>query len=72
MGRIKSLITASSFDTAKRSHKCQGNASHTLIQGSPRLKVKNGLGSDYYCNECAKKILDSDINKLNELRKKFP
>jgi hypothetical protein len=49
----------------------QSNAGHILIQGSPRLKVKNGMGWDYYCNECAKKIIDSDIQKLNDLRKKF-
>lgn len=72
MGKIKSLLTTSSYDTAKKSHKCQSNAGHILVQGSPRLKVKNGMGWDYYCNECAKKIIDNDIQKLNDLRKKFP
>lgn len=72
MGKIKSLITTSSYDTAKKSHKCQSNAGHILVQGSPRLKVKNGMGWDYYCNECAKKIIDNDIQKLNDLRTKFP
>lgn len=72
MGRIKSLIIASSFDTALRSHKCQSNSTHILAQGSPRLKVKKGMGYEYYCKECAKKIIEGDIQKLIELKKNFP
>ncbi len=72
MGKTKTLIINASLDVAKRSHKCQANSKHQLTQGSSRLKVKNGLGFDYYCNECAKKIIDTDIQKLIDLRKQFP
>lgn len=72
MGKTKTLIINASFDVAKKSHKCQANSKHQLTQGSLRLKVKNGLGFDYYCSDCAKKIFDIDIQKLTDLRKKFP
>lgn len=68
MGRTKSLITQVAIGTAKKAHDCQANSGHRLKKGDKRLEVRNGLGWDYYCWDCALKIFDKDIASLTELR----
>lgn len=68
MGRTKSLITQVSIDYAVKSHNCQANSGHRINKGDKRLKVKNGMGWDYYCWDCALKILSNDIKKLVDLK----
>jgi hypothetical protein len=35
--------------------------------GDLRLKVRNGRSWDHYCEECGRKILQRDIEKLQKL-----
>lgn len=69
MGNIKTLITRTTVDKVLKSHKCQRSQKHVLTMGQKRLKVRNGLGWEHYCEECALKILETDIQKLLELKK---
>lgn len=68
----KSLIDTVAIDVAKKSHNCQANARHRINSGDSRLKVKNGLGHDHYCVDCAKKIISADIQKLTRLLQSLP
>lgn len=68
MARIKSLITQVKVDIASRAHNCQANASHRIIKGDVRLKVKNGRSWDHYCKACAETIIKKDIQTLIKLQ----
>lgn len=68
MGRIKSLITQVKVGIAGRAHNCQANSKHRLLKGDKRLEIKNGLGWNYYCWDCALKIFEQDITKLKEFQ----
>jgi hypothetical protein len=68
MSRTKSLIAQVVIDCAGRAHNCQANSSHRINKGDKRLNVKNGMGWDRYCWECALKILARDIEKLTSLQ----
>jgi hypothetical protein len=63
----KSLTKNVSIDTAVRSHKCRYNKGHLIAKGDKRLKVKEGRSEMHYCIECAKKFLQTDIEKLNSV-----
>lgn len=63
----KSLVQRSEVDQALKSHNCQANAKHRLIPGDRRLKVYVDRSHDHYCAECAIKIIEADIAKLQEL-----
>lgn len=71
MGNIKTLVTHTLVDEVLKSHKCQRNKKHVLTMGQKRLKVRKGMGWEHYCEECALKILDSDIQKLLDLKKQL-
>lgn len=64
----KSLIETVRIETALKAHNCQANQAHRVNKGDVRLKVRDGLGWAHYCKECALKIIDKDIAKLNKLR----
>lgn len=68
MARVKSLITQTTFDQAKRSHNCQANSRHRIGMGDTRLNVRNGGSWDRYCLACAKEILRRDAEKVSQLR----
>lgn len=68
MGRTKSLLTQVEIDYAGKAHNCQANSAHRISKGDKRLKVKNGMGWDHYCWDCAVKIFSRDIEKLTALR----
>lgn len=72
MARVKSLITQTRVDRAKRSHGCQANSNHRIEMGDARLKVKNGRSWDHYCISCAKIILERDMEKLAGLKNLEP
>jgi hypothetical protein len=63
----KSLIQRSEVDQAKKAHNCQANANHRLKRDDRRLKVYVDRSQDYYCLDCALKIIEQDITKLREL-----
>jgi len=63
----KSLVQRSEVDQALKSHNCQANAKHRLTPGDRRLKVYVDRSHDHYCAECAIKIIEADIAKLQEL-----
>lgn len=68
MGRTKSLLTQVEIDQAGKAHNCQANNAHRINKGDKRLNVKNGMGWDRYCWECAQKIFAKDIEKLIDLQ----
>lgn len=63
----KSLVQRSEIDAAQKSHNCQASAKHRLKPGDSRLKVYVDRSHDHYCAECALKIIEADIVKLQEL-----
>ncbi|WP_256078357.1 hypothetical protein [Massilia sp. YIM B04103] len=68
----KSLLVTCRIDIAGRAHDCQANSRHRINKGDVRLKVRNGLGWDHYCSECAKKIFAKDLAKIAQLEKLEP
>ena len=68
----KSLIEQVEIDTAGRAHNCQANSRHRIIKGDVRLAVRNGRGWDHYCVNCAKIMIDRDIEKLTKMRRLEP
>jgi len=69
---VKSLIETVRVEIALKAHNCQANKTHRVNKGDLRLKVRKGLGWVHYCKDCAEKIIDNDIVKLNKLRKLEP
>lgn len=67
MARIRSLVERALVDEAGRAHNCQANAQHRIQKGEKRLKVRKGRSWDHYCLECARTIVQRDIDKLEEL-----
>lgn len=67
----KSLVQRSDVDQAKRAHNCQANARHRLQQGDRRLKVHVDRSFVHYCRNCALKIIEQDIEKLQALAQKL-
>lgn len=63
----KSLVIRTEVDRAGKSHDCQANKNHRVNMGELRLKVRNGRSWDHYCQECGRKILHRDIEKLEKL-----
>lgn len=69
MGKIKSLITKAEFDVVGKRHQCKANVLHTLEKGDDRLTIYEGRKTSHYCLNCAKKILETDLRKLENLMK---
>ena len=67
MPRPKSLLKSFDFDYAKKSHTCQHNRTHKINKGDKRLKLKVNRTIEYFCLDCARKIITSDIKKLNNI-----
>lgn len=67
----KSLVQRSEIDQAQKSHNCQANAKHRLTPGDRRLKVYVDRSHDHYCVDCAVKIIEADIAKLQELARQL-
>lgn len=63
----KSLVQRSEIDEAQKSHNCQANAKHRLKPGDRRMKVHEDRSHVHYCAECAIKIIEADIAKLQAL-----
>lgn len=67
----KSLVQRSEVDLAKKSHNCQASKKHRLSPGERRLKVYVNRSYDHYCADCAIKIINNDIAKLQKLAEQF-
>lgn len=67
----KSLVQRSEVDQVQKAHNCQANAKHRLERGVRRLKVHVDHSHDHYCQECALKIIEGDIAKLQELARQL-
>lgn len=67
----KSLVQRSEVDQAKQAHNCQASAKHRLQMGDRRLKVFVDRSHDHYCADCALKIIEADIAKLQELARQI-
>lgn len=68
----KSLVMTCKIDIAGKSHDCQANSKHRVNKGDIRLKVRNGMGWDHYCMECAVKIFAKSLEDIAELQKLEP
>jgi hypothetical protein len=71
VARIKSIVVRVEIDHALKGHNCQANASHRIEKGDRRLKVQNGRSWDHYCVNCARTILQRDIEELRGLERQF-
>jgi len=71
MARIKSLVTKVEIDQAKKAHNCQRSSSHRINKGDSRLKVTTDGSPNHYCLDCARKIVEQDLAKLDELAKRL-
>ncbi|HAR63367.1 MAG TPA: hypothetical protein DF296_00880 [Candidatus Margulisbacteria bacterium] len=67
MARLKSLVEQVIIDTAKKAHNCQANSKHRIERGDVRLGVRNRRSWNYYCRNCAQRIITGDIAKLEKL-----
>ena len=67
MPRPKSIIQRVQVDEAQRAHNCQHNAAHRIERGDKRLKVWKDRSSEHYCVDCALKIIEKDIEQLQDL-----
>ncbi len=67
MPRIRSVVIRIEVDEAKKAHNCQANASHRILKGDRRLKVRNRRSWDHYCLCCAAVIIGRDIVELQTL-----
>lgn len=63
----KSLVQRSEVDQTLKSHNCKASSKHRLQPGDPRLKVHVDRSYAHYCKECALKIIEADITKLQAL-----
>jgi hypothetical protein len=71
VARIKSLLIGAQIDQAKHSHNCQANDAHRIQAGDARLKVRSGRSPDYYCSDCAKRMIERGIADLQQLQRDF-
>jgi len=67
MPRLRSLLDRVEIDKAKRAHNCQGNSRHRLVKDERRLKVRTGRNWEHYCLQCARAIVNKDIETLQNL-----
>ena len=65
---IKSLIDQVRIEVAIKAHNCRANKAHRIERGQVRLAVREGLGWLTYCADCAARMIDADIAKLQRLR----
>ena len=71
MPRPKSFLKSISVDIANRKHSCQHSKSHIILKGDRRLKFKIDRANEHYCIACAIAFIESDINKLNEIKQQL-
>ncbi|GBK66233.1 hypothetical protein P4H94_14930 [Paenibacillus macerans] len=71
MPRPKSLVKSIEVDMAKRAHSCQHVPSHRILSGEKRLKLKVDRTYEHFCTECALKMIDSDIEKLQSIKEQI-
>lgn len=71
MPRPKSIIKKVDVDLAKRSHSCQHVPSHQIKRGDKRLKLSVDRTYEHFCVECAIQIIDSDIQKLLDIKEQL-
>lgn len=67
MPRPKSILLRAEVDQAQKAHDCQHNPAHRLQKGDKRLKVTKDRTAEHFCSECALKIIQGDIVKLQKL-----
>lgn len=67
----KSLIQRYEINTAVNAHNCQANARHRLTRGDTRLRVHDKRSYVHYCQNCAVKIVEQDIEKLQSILKQL-
>jgi hypothetical protein len=71
MPRPKSILQPIEVDIVQRAHSCQHNESYRPYKGDRQLKVKVKRSQEYYCVDCALKILERDSAKLQALAREL-
>ncbi len=71
MSRTRSIVETSEISTAKKSHNCQANANHRISMGDIRLGIRKNRATEYYCRNCALKIIDRGLEHLSNLKSNF-
>ncbi len=67
MARFKSVTARMIVDRARRSHKCQHSDRHVVRMGDARLKVTEDRTDEHFCRDCAIKMLNADLVKIQRL-----
>lgn len=70
-GRTRSVLLGLEVRPAGRACNCHGNKRHRILQGEPRLVLKNpgpAAGEDGYCGACAQVMLKAARDKLADLQ----
>ena len=67
----KSLVQRVLVESTKAAHDCRANKRHRLHKGDPRLKVFVGRSAVHYCQACAVKIVEHDIEKLQDIARQL-
>ena len=67
MPRPKSILKRIEVDVALNSHNCKHNKKHRIQRGEKRLNIGKDRSWERYCVDCAIKIIESDIEKLQEV-----
>ncbi len=70
-GRTRSVLLRLEVRPAGKACNCHGNKRHRILQGQPRLVVKNpgpAAGEDGYCGSCAQVMLKAAQDALAALQ----
>lgn len=70
-GRTRSVLLRLEVRPAGRACNCHGDKRHRILQGQPRLVVKNpgpAAGEDGYCGTCAQVMLEAAQDRLASLQ----
>ncbi len=70
-GRTRSVLLRMEVRPAGRACNCHGDKRHRILQGQPRLVVKNpgpAAGEDGYCGACAQVMLKAAQDTLAGLK----
>ena len=71
MAKPRSVLLSLDIDEVVNAHNCKANpAKHRLQRGEKRLKVKlpgTQQSADHYCRDCALKMIELSMSRLQEL-----
>ena len=66
-GKFPSVIKNVSVTTAAHGHNCRRDDTHRIAKGDTRLEIKVDRDTHRYCVACARRSLETDKDKLQQL-----